>query len=567
MAYDIFTIRSLAAELKELLVGRSISMAATQPDGLAFMVSRKGQVHLTGGPTGYLSWLPKAKTSRSDPEGPAQYLLGAQIISLEADRLDRMIRLRLAKPDRQGSVTYGQLVLELVPNQFSAILWSERTGKVLGVWAVGKGKKGPRIAVGDLYETLLLRPRLTPGTASFSDFIAAYNASSAKDPYKALARILPGMDAALLQHQLAGIPLEGEAADLTKAWEVLTSLYSQDIACQGYIWKEGGRSFFSALKPLQSESPVESFSTMSQIINRYIEINRNEVNREATLRRARRLLEQRQQSLKRKDQLISNELEQAERADELEHKGNVLLAQIHQVKAGLSEIELPDIYDISGSKRIAILLNPRRSPAANSADYLKRAKRYKRRLELLPARLKRIKEELAEIALLHEKLTEGTEGLDKVEEWYEHRGQSKKTDQKARSKGPQAHPRRYLTASGWRVWAGRNNRENDVLSHKIAAQNDIWFHAHGYPGSHVILRREGRKDEPSAQTLQEAAGLAAYWSKGRTAKKVPVVYTLAKYVTKPKGSPPGLALLKREKTLMVEPALLPIEDKGPVDGH
>ena len=96
----------------------------------------------------------------------------------------------------------------------------------------------------------------------------------------------------------------------------------------------------------------------------------------------------------------------------------------------------------------------------------------------------------------------------------------------------------------------------------MAAQNDIWFHAHGYPGSHVILRREGRKEEPSAQTLKEAAGLAAYWSKGRTAKKVPVVYTLAKYVTKPKGSPPGLALLKREKTLMVEPALLPMEEEG-----
>ena len=90
----------------------------------------------------------------------------------------------------------------------------------------------------------------------------------------------------------------------------------------------------------------------------------------------------------------------------------------------------------------------------------------------------------------------------------------------------------------------------------MAAQNDMWFHAHGYPGSHVILRREGRKEEPSKQSLGEAAGVAAFWSKGKSAKKVPVVYTLAKYVSKPKGGAPGQAIMKREKTIIVEPKVL-----------
>ena len=123
-----------------------------------------------------------------------------------------------------------------------------------------------------------------------------------------------------------------------------------------------------------------------------------------------------------------------------------------------------------------------------------------------------------------------------------------------------ARPRRYLTSSGWSVWAGRNNRENDILTHKLAAQNDVWFHAHGYAGSHVILRREGRKEDPSRRTLEEAAAVAAYWSKGRTANKVPVAYTLAKYVSKPRGGAPGLATMKREKTIMVRPALLAEEE-------
>ena len=132
-----------------------------------------------------------------------------------------------------------------------------------------------------------------------------------------------------------------------------------------------------------------------------------------------------------------------------------------------------------------------------------------------------------------------------------------------RGAAPEAHPRRYRTSDGWSVWAGRNNHENDLLSHRLAAQNDLWFHAHGYAGAHVLLRREGRKEEPSQRAVLEAAAVAAYWSKGKTARKVPVVCTLAKFVSKARGAPAGQAVIRRERTLMVEPALLPEEDQAP----
>ena len=122
-------------------------------------------------------------------------------------------------------------------------------------------------------------------------------------------------------------------------------------------------------------------------------------------------------------------------------------------------------------------------------------------------------------------------------------------------------PRRYSTSEGWTVLVGRDDRENDILTHRVAAQDDVWFHAHGCPGSHVVLRREGRKDEPSKHALQEAAGVAAYWSKARGAKTVPVNYTLVKYVRKPKGATPGLVVIEREKTLFVQPNLLPRVDE------
>jgi predicted ribosome quality control (RQC) complex YloA/Tae2 family protein len=110
------------------------------------------------------------------------------------------------------------------------------------------------------------------------------------------------------------------------------------------------------------------------------------------------------------------------------------------------------------------------------------------------------------------------------------------------------------------VLVGRNDDENDTLSLKVAASDDIWFHAHGCPGSHVVLKKEGRKEEPSRQAVAEAAAVAAYWSKARGSSKVGVSYTRAKYVTKPKGAPSGTVTIRQEKLVTVPPALLPMED-------
>jgi predicted ribosome quality control (RQC) complex YloA/Tae2 family protein len=111
----------------------------------------------------------------------------------------------------------------------------------------------------------------------------------------------------------------------------------------------------------------------------------------------------------------------------------------------------------------------------------------------------------------------------------------------------------YKASCGWDILVGRSNRENDELTLKIAAKYDYWFHAWQASGSHVVLRLPDKTVIPDKQTLLEAASLAAYYSKARGASKVPVVYTQAKYVRKPKKFPPGKVLVEREKQLMVKP--------------
>ncbi|MBC8207449.1 MAG: DUF814 domain-containing protein [Kiritimatiellales bacterium] len=113
---------------------------------------------------------------------------------------------------------------------------------------------------------------------------------------------------------------------------------------------------------------------------------------------------------------------------------------------------------------------------------------------------------------------------------------------------------KYDLANGWEALAGRTDDDNDCLSLKTAAPNDLWFHVHGLPGSHVILRGpESEKADPA--TIKAAAAIAAWHSKARNAGTVPVSCTEAKHVSKPRGAKPGTVHIKREKTIKVRPAL------------
>jgi predicted ribosome quality control (RQC) complex YloA/Tae2 family protein len=131
-----------------------------------------------------------------------------------------------------------------------------------------------------------------------------------------------------------------------------------------------------------------------------------------------------------------------------------------------------------------------------------------------------------------------------------------------RAPSARLQPRRFKTSEGWDVLIGRNNEGNDYLTHQLARSEDYWFHVHGASGSHVVLRRGKGKNEPSKQTIAEVAAWAAHYSQARTAGKVPVIYTRKKYVRKPRGAKPGLAVCEREKTVMVKPKEPPKADSG-----
>jgi predicted ribosome quality control (RQC) complex YloA/Tae2 family protein len=112
----------------------------------------------------------------------------------------------------------------------------------------------------------------------------------------------------------------------------------------------------------------------------------------------------------------------------------------------------------------------------------------------------------------------------------------------------------YELPGGFEALAGKTDADNDVLSLQLARPNDLWFHVRGLPGSHVVLRHPDG-DKPDNTTIKQAAAIAAWHSKARNAGTVPVNYTEAKHVGKPRGAKPGSVTIKREKTVKIRPGL------------
>jgi predicted ribosome quality control (RQC) complex YloA/Tae2 family protein len=127
--------------------------------------------------------------------------------------------------------------------------------------------------------------------------------------------------------------------------------------------------------------------------------------------------------------------------------------------------------------------------------------------------------------------------------------------------GPKAREREqipfriFTVDGGFEVWAGKSSENNDLLTLRHARPNDLWFHARGAGGSHVVLRVATAAGEPGKRARQQAASIAAYYSKMRNAGSVPVAMTRKKFVRKPRGAPAGTVVLEREEVLIVPPEL------------
>jgi len=254
-------------------------------------------------------------------------------------------------------------------------------------------------------------------------------------------------------------------------------------------------------------------------------------------------------------QKLQRELQAAEDFEVGRNEADILAAYQSQIPAGVSEIELPDLYEKETTRKITL------DPSTPISKQIQ--KRYKRATKLERSRVmleKRIELADADIASINDCLLESEkspfpaalESLQKAAS--EHK--LLRQDRRVRSKEPviKQH-RRFDLDDHWFVLVGRSDQENDEITFKIASPDDVWMHAQQVAGSHIVLRSSGAKGNPPKKVLEQTAAIAAFYSKARNSKLVPVIYTKRKYVRKFRGAKRGQVVCEREKTIFVEPEL------------
>ncbi len=246
---------------------------------------------------------------------------------------------------------------------------------------------------------------------------------------------------------------------------------------------------------------------------------------------------------------VQAEMDDSERADEYRHKAQLLLTRRDSLKRGE---RMQRVLDYDNVTEVEIEVDPSLPAARNAEALFARARKADRRAKRTPERAAELE---AEIEGLERDLESIDAASPQVLSGLEERFRPPRRRQRRRGGKQRARFRTYTVTGGWKVLVGKSNRDNDILTHRIARPSDLWFHVRQSPGSHVILQRAGRKDEPGQEAIVEAAAIAAFHSKSSGGTTVPVAYTERRYVRKPRGAKPGLAVVTNEKVVFVEPGL------------
>lgn len=254
--------------------------------------------------------------------------------------------------------------------------------------------------------------------------------------------------------------------------------------------------------------------------------------------------------VERKIVIHEKSLKQAARANKQQHYGELLTAHMHLITRGDASIDVVDYYDPDGNT-VTIPLQQDKTPSENAQLYFKRYRKLITAQKKAAIEKKLALEEKVYLENILQQLDVATDqDVEEIREELQAEGILKrKSSKKQKKKRHQPKPEHYIASDGTSIFVGKNNLQNEYVTHRLAKKEHIWLHTLDIPGSHVVIQSEN----PSEETLLEAAQLAAYFSKGRDSASVPVDYTKIKYVKKPSGAKPGFVTYTDQKTLFVTP--------------
>ena len=575
MPIDAVFLESLRCELQEQLLACRVDKVQ-QPERDTILLSMRGpngggKLLLTASPNH-----PRIQLTSLSFENPAQppmfcmllrkHLTGGRLVSISQPPLERLVELTFDCIDEMGTPCQKKLILEIMGRNSNLIL-TGADGRILDcLRRVDFEMSEQRQVLPGLYYHLPpTQGKRSPWDASEQDLLALLGAQKTQKMADFFLLETFGGLSPLLCRELAYAvfgQVDLDLSQLTKAqredaagklFAALDRLHTGkrtpvilvrderpwDFTCipirqyEGLIAQEPQPSFSALLDTFYAKrDSLERMRQKTQALRKTLTNLHN--------RTARKLANQ------------QKELEATFDREHLRRLGDIVTANLHVISRGQARLTAVDFYDPE-MKEIDIPLNPAISPQQNAAKFYKDYQKAKTAEKVLTEQIAKGEAELSYLASVLDELSrvESERDMQDIRQELTEGGYLRETGQKKKMKLPASKPMVFRSSDGFEILVGRNNRQNDLLTCKLAQKQDIWLHTQKIHGSHVIIACA--PETPPDRTVTEAMQLAAYFSQAREGQNVPVDYTRVKNVKKPAGAKPGMVIYDHYSTAVVTP--------------
>jgi len=558
MPFDGIVTHAALEELnKKIVPGKISKIYQPTETELIFTIRSKGKNHsllLSIHPT-YARFHITDDTFKNPKEPPMfcmvlrKHLSGALLEEITQYGMERIVTFSIKTRNEIGDESYKLLVMEIMGKHSNIMLVDQEKGHIVdSLKHVSMSQNRHRtILPGQEYILPPDQGKLNPLETSEEEFIKKLDFNTGKLDTQ-IVRTLIGFSPVIAKELVFRANLGSQKTYMEQFSRLKQQIINHDYSPAIYKNK---KEDFHVLELTSFEGERQDFLEVNSMLDTFYsgKAERDRVKQQA--KDLYRLIKNEKAKNERKLKKHLQTIKKAENAEHYQKLGELLTANMHLVTKGDKEVTVIDYYD-PDQKELRIDLNPNKTPSENAQSFFKTYTKLKTSKQIMEIEIIKTKEEIAYLEQLLQQIDVASpEDIEEIREELREEGYIKKqsTKKKYKNKPKKPSPEEYTATDGTTILVGKNNKQNEYVTMRLANRNDIWLHTKDIPGSHVVIRSQ----EPSEETLLEAAQLAAYFSKSQHSSSVPVDYTQIRHVKKPNGAKPGFVTYDHQKTLFVTP--------------
>ncbi len=568
MAFDAYFLTAVLDEIREKAIGARVEKIHQPSRDTVILLLRceQGREKLLFAPN---PAAPRLHLTTANPENPPEppmfcmllrkHLQGARLASITQPPMERAATFRFDCTDEMGYPVQKSLVAELMGRTCNLYLLGP-DGRIIDcLRRIGLDETSKRPALpGLLYQEPEQVQKQNPLEWGLEDYVNLLTVPGSDVLADRLMDTLGGLSPLVCREAAlfaAGdVDARVEGLEISTTAEKLCAFFRENLQNPEpwYYAQADGMPKQFAFCPIREYGKSQKAESFTALLDQYYIVrDRRDAMRQKS-QSLRKTVSNLCQRIQRKLIIQEKELEATFDRERLRQLGDIVTANIHRIVKGTTTLEAEDFYD-EEMKTVEIPISPILSPQQNAAKFYKDYTRMKNAEKELTKQIELGQQELKYLQSVLDELNRAqTEPeLEEIRQELAAGGYVRLDAARKRMKQQKLAPMRFESTDGYPIYVGRNNRQNNELTFKLARKDDIWLHAQKVHGSHVIISCGGVK--PPDDTVTQAAQLAAYYSESTGGQNIPVDVTPVKQVRKLSGAKPGMVIYHTYNTVIVNP--------------